>query len=52
MIRRLRRPVALVRTPTLRLYLWSGSWSGWCRMPCPDCRNLYVGPFGVEWGRH
>ncbi len=45
------RTVALVWTPRLRLFLWAGSWSWVHRVPC-SCRNVYVGPFGIELGRH
>lgn len=35
----------------VRVYLWSGSWSWVQRLPCAQCWNLYLGPFGVEVAR-
>lgn len=41
-----------VRVGRLTIWLWSGSWSWWFDTEdCDHCRNLYVGPFGVEWTR-
>ncbi len=45
------RPVG-VRVGPVKVWLWSGSWTLVDREPCEGCHNLYVGPFGVEWGRH
>lgn len=41
-----------IRIGRLTLWLWSGSWSWWFDTEdCDHCRNLYLGPFGVEWTR-
>ena len=41
-----------VRIGRLTFWLWSGSWSWVESLPCyGHCRNLYIGPFGVEWTR-
>ena len=42
-----------VRLGPLRIYVWAGSWSRWGErhLDCGCCTwNLYLGPFGVEWG--
>jgi hypothetical protein len=37
----------------LTVWLWNGSWT-WkpSHLHCAQCRNVYLGPFGLEWGRH
>lgn len=39
-----------IKIGRLTLWLWSGSWSWLETLDCNGhCRNLYVGPFGIEW---
>lgn len=41
-----------IRIGRLTLWLWSGSWHLVETIACDGhCRNLFVGPVGVEWTR-